>query len=129
MNWIDDIVEKTLLNYNGRKVVIWGYNSAAKDIATILQNHNIEFAFFLEDRTDYIDGRVVKSFDEIEGKAEEYYLIVTMGYFEKKKRRIERGGGIQLIKIIIIFATVSLCKMMSILRMPMEIGYWDIIRG
>ena len=97
MNWIDDIVEKTLLNYNGRKVVIWGYNSAAKDIATILQNHNIEFAFFLEDRTDYIDGRVVKSFDEIEGKAEEYYLIVTMGYFEKKKR--PRAGGRSVCRI------------------------------
>lgn len=91
MNWIDDIIEKVLQNYNGRKIVIWGYNRASKDIVRVLQSHDVQFGFFIEDEVNSIDGRVVREFSEIAGKFDDYYLVVTMGYYADRKALIERG--------------------------------------
>ncbi len=74
-DWIEDIVEKTVENYCGREVVIWGKYEVGDKIKEELQKrHEIEVAFFVDGDITKIDEDEVFSPDCLCGKSDTYYV-------------------------------------------------------
>lgn len=115
-DWIEDIVEKTVNNYNGREVVIWGKYEVGDTIKEELEKrHEIGVAFFIDSDISKIDNNQVFSSDILCGKSDTYYVVIPLAFYQGIKEKLKRGTS--SIRIIIIFATVSCSRKQIILRM------------
>ena len=95
-NWIDEIIEDTVSNYNNRKTVIWGSHDTSKVIAKRLQEeHNIDVAFFV-DSDEFKQGRAeqksVCSPYILENMYGECYVIIPLGVYKSIKDMMKQWG-------------------------------------
>jgi len=67
-DWIDHIIDRTLENYNGREIVIWGRYEISDHISDALKKYGIDTAFYVDSDVSKIDGKQVFSPDSLSGK-------------------------------------------------------------
>lgn len=93
MDWIEDIVENTYHNYKKRKVVLWGkYNTSETIKDKLKEVYGIETAFFVDRDTSKIDNKQVYPTGCLQGKSNEYYVVVPVAYYKSLKEELIRGG-------------------------------------
>lgn len=95
-DWIECIIEEVLENYNGRKIVLWGKYSVSDQIKQKLkEKHGIKTAFYVDKDEAKIDNRAVFSTSCLQGKSEEYYVVVPVAYYQSLKDELDGGGYIK----------------------------------
>lgn len=119
-DWIAHIVAKTVENYAGRKVVIWGKYAVSDTIKAELIKQEIETAFFVDSDPAKTDDEQVFSPDCLSGKKDSYYIVIPLAFYQEIREKL-RGGVTRKIGITIIFVTAPCVKRQHIMRMPMEI--------
>lgn len=93
MDWIEDIVEKTYHNYKKRKVVLWGKYITSETIKDKLKEvYGIETAFFVDKDASKIDNKQVYPTGCLQGKSDEYYVVVPVAYYQSLKEELIGGG-------------------------------------
>lgn len=108
MDWIDDIVENVWHNYNNRKVVLWGKYDVSDQIKEKLEKeHGLVAVFYVDKDVAKIDNKCVFSSSCLQGKSNEYYVVVPVAYYPSLKEELT-SGGILRARIITIFVIVLL---------------------
>lgn len=79
MDWIQDIIEHTLKNYNGRKIVLWGKYGVSDNIKKILQkDYNIKNICYIDSNELLVDNHEVFSTDLILGNHGYIYVVIPL---------------------------------------------------
>ena len=93
MDWIEDIVENTYRNYSNRQIVLWGKYSVSEEITDRLKDiYGIDTAFYVDKDPSKIDNRQVFPTGCLQGKSDEYYVVVPVAYYKSLKDELDRGG-------------------------------------
>ena len=93
MTWIEDIVENTYRNYKNRKIVLWGKYSVSEKIKNKLKEvYGIDTAFYVDKDVSKIDNKQVFFTGCLKGKADKYYVIVPVAYYQSLKEELIGGG-------------------------------------
>lgn len=92
-DWIDYIIDKTHENYRGREIVIWGSYEAAESIKEGLEEkYGISTAFYVDSNQDKRDGKKVLSPDCLSGRAEQYYVVIPVSFYQSIREKLIQGG-------------------------------------
>lgn len=95
-NWIRCIVEETYQNYNGREIVLWGKYDVSEGINARLEtSYGIKAAFYVDKDTAKIDNKQVRPTSCLQGRSDEYYVVVPLPYFQSLKEELDQGGYIK----------------------------------
>lgn len=128
-NWIDYIIDKTVGNYQGREIVIWGKYKIADSIKMkLLKQYGLSVAFYVDSSQEKQDGKTVFSPDVLCGKSNSYYVIIPLAFYQEIREKLV-GGGMNQIGIIIIFAIVLYVRSTIIMRTGTGIELLVITRG
>lgn len=118
-NWIDDIVETTLRNFNNRRIILWGKYIVSDEIKKRLEHYNITDIVYVDEDEDKQDNCEVFSTQMIDGKSDSCYIIVPVGIYDSIRENYTKRG-IE-IPIFIILVIVLSKKQSNIMKMHMEI--------
>lgn len=78
MDWIEDIIEHTLENYEGRQIVLWGKYEVSKQIKERLMNeYKIENIIYIDTDLNKVDYMEVFPTEYIAGKSKELYVVIS----------------------------------------------------
>jgi acetyltransferase-like isoleucine patch superfamily enzyme len=89
-DWISDIVEKTVEKYNKRTVVLWGDYETSYIIRNRLkEKQNIDVGFFVDSDNGKVDGVTVLPISILNGKNEEYFIIIPIAFYQSLKDTLE----------------------------------------
>ncbi len=92
-NWIDYIADKVYENYNGRQVIIWGAFETANNISDKLkERYDIDTAFYVDGNTVKVDNDQIFSPNCLYGKADKYYVVIPLTFYQTVKERISEYG-------------------------------------
>ena len=93
MDWIEDIVENTYRNYSNRQIVLWGKYSVSEEITDRLKDiYGIDTAFYVDKDPSKIDNKQVFPTGCLQGKSDEYYVVVPVAYYKSLKDELDGGG-------------------------------------
>lgn len=94
MNWIEDIIERTLENCRDRKIVLWGKYEVSEQIKENLQNaHKIRNIIYIDADLDKADYKEVFPIEYIDGKEKELFLVIPLAVHDSIRQKLKRGGG------------------------------------
>ena len=89
-DWISDIVDKTAEKYNKRTLVLWGDYETSYIIRNRLkEKHNIDVGFFVDSDNGKVDGVTVLPISILNGKNEEYFIIIPIAFYQSLKNTLE----------------------------------------
>lgn len=92
-NWIDYIIDKTVGNYQGREIVIWGKYKIADSIKMkLLKQYGLSVAFYVDSSQEKQDGKTVFSPDVLCGKSNSYYVIIPLAFYQEIREKLVGGG-------------------------------------
>lgn len=92
-NWLDEIIECTLNNFNNREIVIWGSNKTAETISNRLKKeYDLKTAFFVDSNSQLVDNYYVKNKNILKDCAYKYYVIVPLAYYPIIKNDLTNWG-------------------------------------
>ena len=95
-DWISFIVEEAYKNYNGREIVLWGkYNISEKIKHNLETKYGIKEVFYVDRDTAKIDNKQVYPTNCLQGKADEYYVVVPVAYYQSLKDELTAGGYVK----------------------------------
>lgn len=93
VNWIDYIADKVYENYNGRRIVIWGAFDTAYNISDKLkERYSIDTAFYVDVNPAKVDNNHVFPIDCLYGKADKYYVVIPLTFYQSVKEKISEYG-------------------------------------
>lgn len=93
-DWIEDILETTSKNINGRKAVLWGCHETSRNIKKWLYEiYHIETAFFIDSDLSKVDDVNVKKIDSIKNHNQDYYVIVPIAYYASTSQFLKHFSG------------------------------------
>ena len=91
--WVDEIVEKAYSDYRGRKIVIWGYYQPGFKIESEMnKRYHLSVDRYVDGNVEYVDNRRIFLPDILDGKSDDYYVIIPLVYNQSIKDRIKTWG-------------------------------------
>lgn len=92
-DWIEHTVDKVNEHYMGRKVILWGSYPVSDDIKKRLKDkYGINTAFYVDGDINKIDNNNVFSADCLKGKADEYYVVIPIAFYQSVKDKMSEAG-------------------------------------
>lgn len=93
MDWIEYMADQVYLEYRGRKVVVWGSYEVADSVkGKLKEKYGIDTAFYVDGDKLKVDGGNVFSPECLDGKANQYYVVVPIGFYPAVRERLIQGG-------------------------------------
>lgn len=90
---VQALVDRTVRNYNNRKVVIWGKCDDGVLISqALLEQHGIVTEYFIDSNTNLLNGTTVRNLVEIENKREEIYVVIPLRYHKSIVEQLNAYG-------------------------------------
>lgn len=95
-SFYEDIIENTVNNYGGRKIIVWGAHATSERISMLLMDkYGIETAFKVDSNKGKVDGIGVRDIDCLRNKSAEYYVVVPIGIYESVRNMLTEFGYIK----------------------------------
>lgn len=92
-DWIDHIVDKVYEYYNGREIVLWGKYDQSDNIKERLKKrYGLKPSFYVDSDTKRIDDVYIRPKQCLEGKADQYYVVVPLGFYQSLKDNLISWG-------------------------------------
>lgn len=87
-NWIQNIVETAVQNYNNRTIVLWGKYSVSDEIKEQLKEYGITDVIYVDQDTEKQDASEVFSAEIINGNVEHYYIVIPIGVYDAIRTKL-----------------------------------------
>ncbi len=92
-DWIEHIVDKVNKYYMGRHVVLWGkYNVSDYIKDKLKEKYGIDVAFYVDGNVKKIDNIEVFSADSLDGKASEYYVVISLAVYQSIRDKMRKSS-------------------------------------
>ncbi len=92
-DWIDYIIDEVYKYYDKREVVLWGKYETADEIAERMKKrYGIKTAFHVESDAAKIDDIHVRPKQCLKGRADQYYVIVPLAFYQSLKDDLVSWG-------------------------------------
>lgn len=94
--WIDDIIEHTIANYNGRTIVLWGKHGASEEIRKrLIMQYRIENILYVDSDKRKQNGRDVFEPNYIRNKKNSMYIVIPITYYAEVTALLHDGGYVE----------------------------------
>ncbi|MCM1174211.1 MAG: hypothetical protein NC341_04080 [Blautia sp.] len=97
VDWIQDIVETTIQNFNNRKIILWGKYSVSDVIREELEEHNITNVIYVDRDEKKWDEREVFPTEIIDGRSDSYYIVIPVGVYDSIRKKLIEAGYKQIV--------------------------------
>lgn len=93
VDWIDYTADRVYEHYNKREIVLWGKYDQSDKIKEILEKrHGLKTSFYVDSDAKKIDGVSIRPKQCLDGKADQYYVVVPLGFYQSLKDDLINWG-------------------------------------
>lgn len=91
--WIDEIIEHTIENYDGRRIVLWGKFDVSDIIRKrLISDHQIQDVVYIDSDPGKQNDHTVYGTDYIEGKSADIFVVVPLVYYASIAELLHQYG-------------------------------------
>lgn len=92
-DWIAYTVDRVYEHYNKREIVLWGKYDQSDNIKERLKKrYGLEISFYVDSDAKRIDDVYIRSKQCLDGRADQYYVVVPLGFYQSIKDDLIRWG-------------------------------------
>lgn len=91
-DWIHNITETAIEYFRNRTIVLWGKYKISDRIRERLAEHNITDVIYVDKDESKWDEKEVFSTQIIDGNADIYYIVISVGVYDSIRKKLTEGG-------------------------------------